>query len=233
MPDVDPFAELRSLQVAAYSPGSDAGESGDSTARPRRAAARGGVGAGSPRDPWTSRGQLQAIAVTMLISFVAAFGLMYWQRRAESVAGPERQPEPAARLSSPIPSVASRMTLVPAAAVDENVAKAARRGDSAPSPNPTMPVTVSFVQYNQPSDEDDPDKPSTVFVGRVWNRGTAPLTVSVVRTSANGQSTAQTQLTVDARRVKGFGQNDGVELHAGDTVTLRSDRFADLLVQVH
>jgi hypothetical protein len=72
-----------------------------------------------------------------------------------------------------------------------------------------------------------------VFVGRVWNRSAAPITVDVVRESAGGQSTAQTQLTVDPRRMKPFGQNDGVELHAGDKVTLRSDRFADYVVQVH
>jgi hypothetical protein len=223
MPDVDLSTELRGFQVEPRLLVADYSESDRSNAGFRRAPVHGGVATGSPPDS-TSRAPVVQIAVTMLICFIAAFGVMYWQRRSESPANPQQGPEETARPFSPTRSIAQPMPVPQPAAVIVNSANAAV---------PAMPVSVSFLQYNRRSDEDDPDKTTSTFVGRIWNRSAAPIMVDVVRASATGQSTAQAHLTVDARRVSAFGQNDGVELHPGDTVTLRSDRFADLVVQVH
>jgi hypothetical protein len=229
MPQVELSAELRTLQAASRPTVADYSYAAEASEKKSRKSFFRSAG-GSSSEPPTPRTQFVSIAATMLVSFVAAFSLMYTPRPPENLGTTQPAAQATSRPFAPMPP-AVRTPAQPVAATEHSAGASSVR-DSVTSADPALPVKVSFVQYNRPSGGDDPEATVSVVNGRIWNQSADPLTVDVALTSG-GRITAQTQVTTNPRRAAVFGQGDGLQLHSGDTVTLRNPHFADLEVRVN
>lgn len=179
------------------------------------------------------RSQPVQIAITMVVAFTIAFGLMYRQRRAASpppigftvdVRGsappltPALMAAPAAR-PLPLPQLSER---VGAVAADRTQQQWSR----------PMPVRILFAPGALSG---DPASGPSEFgiIGRVVSESLKPLTIDIIVTSDKDGSTTHTGITVEPHQVTAFGLDDGLNIHQNDQITLRSARYADLVVRAH
>jgi hypothetical protein len=169
----------------------------------------------------------------MVATFAVVFSWLYLHTRAD---GPTLAARPAplepAQLASPAaPTLPVRAMPQAAESSVWSPEKAHAPPQEAPARAP-LPVRLQFVQRTLPPDAGSPGQPKLVLLGRLMNQSLQSLTIEVGVTSGTDQSVATSTLTVDGHHIQAFGPDDGLAMHAGDQVMLKSYPYADLTVRV-
>jgi hypothetical protein len=160
--------------------------------------------------------QRVSIGATMLVSFVAALGIMVWQRRHEMTPVPTLgssvdRPAPRRLAEAPTPAVLPPATGTP-------VATAAPAADASED----LPVRTSLRR---------PAKLGKTIV-RVYNSSNEPLSLEVRIQSAESGRTVSSMIDLIPFGPATIGGDEGDDLKSGDQVTLRSQSFHDLVIQI-
>jgi hypothetical protein len=172
----------------------------------------------------------RSITLTIIVTFAVSFAFLYWRRESREApvlatpSLPSRQVErPPLPPRLPAPSVASVEAAVssPAAAHP----KSERKSDAPP------PVPVLFKVTRETPDPDQQDSTDvTAALGEVHlvNSSDKDLAVTVVVTNMATLETSQADVFLAPNAEGRAGPDQGLKLHSGDQITLRSPGFTDL-----
>jgi hypothetical protein len=169
------------------------------------------------------------ISIATAVSVVALFaGFVWWNGKAAKPTVPLTQPAAAARKISltaveAVPPL-RRMT-APAAELDS--AKAGEKpSDIADKPSklealPALPVLVHFYRRMR-----DPDQR---LEGSIENTSNDALSIILNVLSAQTRMISRSNIDVPSQSRVVFGRDDGLNLGAGDQITLQSESYGDLV----
>jgi hypothetical protein len=182
-------------------------------------------------------------AVTMISVFVVSFGIMWRQRAAMesqvTVTAPAAPADgtPSVGSSSPAPrhSFAESPRLIAAPARAANSRAPAIETPPSNDDGPELPVALSIVNkdvYIRNESTDFVAVRRNVNEAIVSNSGDKPLVITAIETYIPTQEASQTQFSLAKGGQKHFGVEDGLNMLAGDQLTLRSPSFRELSQQI-
>ena len=166
------------------------------------------------------------MALTMLCSFLAAFGVLMWQRKAAEP--PSVGPPSAAGHGSiqtlghgPLSSVQRPEAAPP---VPEAVVTRIPATDGRTSPNaaPEMPIELHFRRR--------PDL--NKVQGSLLNKSENELTVDALIFDPRTNQTSKVQLELAPYKARPFGLDDGLDMLPGDEITLQSAPYRDKVSRI-
>ncbi|MGA2188626.1 MAG: hypothetical protein ABSH33_08850 [Steroidobacteraceae bacterium] len=165
-----------------------------------------------------------AVGLAMIAIFSASFGILWNQRKKAEL--PARSPE-VPTIAGPGPTAASGAAnrarndrsapAHDAAPLTSAAATGAAPGTTIVSGPVEMPVELHFRQRL------DQGK----VQGSVLNNSGTDLVIEAVVVSASTKETAKFQLVVPPYGAIPFGLDDGLDMHSGDQITLRSPPYRD------
>ncbi len=179
----------------------------------------------------------------MAATYVVTLGILLWQRKAAELPAPT--PYIAA---APVVLPAPRLT--PARPVDADQSSEARAPASppmraAPAPNdsppnsdgPDLPITLYIVPATVSIKEEGPDGGTrrvnqNVNEAIISNESDQVLTITAVDVNPSTTESTQAEFTLGHNGQKHLNIDDGVNLLAGDQLTLRSPSFRDRTQQI-
>ena len=179
-----------------------------------------------------ARTPILPIALTMVVSFFVALGVILW-RRPHEPSRPERAvvlPADPPANSAPLPPSSAPAQEAPATAPSVPSVSPAPR---APDPSPRiaeLPVQLYFTRHVV---HDESGRARFPITGWLENRSGSDLSVEIELTGFRTQQTTNLHVDLEANGKKSFGVDDGVELNANDLISLKSGSYAELVTRVH
>jgi hypothetical protein len=167
------------------------------------------------------------IGLTMLCSFLAALGLLMWQRKAAEPTsiGPPSAAAAYGRTRATEDSPFSRMqrpdaeTPLPEAVVMKVTPTEAMSNDFAA---PEMPIELHFRRR--------PDL--NKVQGSLLNNSESELTVDALIFDPRTKQTSKIQLELAPYKAQPFGLDDGLDMLPGDEITLQSSPYRDKVSRI-
>jgi hypothetical protein len=162
---------------------------------------------------------------TFLLGFVATVAVVIWREPGSVQAIRWHIPVAAA------PAAATRMT----SSTTQTATAIEATGMVAPPAQaeglPDLPVQLSLMKRRGPDDAPVPGDQNFIYVARIHNQSTEPLSLQV-RIASAGRPDGAARFDVDAGTLKVFGVDDGLDIHPDDTVTLSAARYKPLVRRV-
>jgi hypothetical protein len=168
----------------------------------------------------------RSITVTMIVAFAATFGFLCWKQKSRQAPAlpatplvlrqvdrpasrpPERSVEPAVAGTPPAPVPAQKSAVA------------------------TLPVLFTVTQRTGSTDDEDSPAESVTGEAHLINSSDKDLAVTVIALNLSTQETSQAQVYLGANAEGHAGSSEGLKIHAGDHITLRSPGFPDLELTV-
>jgi hypothetical protein len=150
------------------------------------------------------------IALTLIVTFVLAFGFLYWRQKAFEGPAPATPSMSLMRAATSVPlartapPMAAPVTATPAAAV-------------VTAATPNSPVSVHLWNRRRLG----------TIEGRVSNDSDKPLTVVLEGKDRGGAVSASVFFELNPGEQKSFSTDDGLQLDGGGTVVARVTGYAD------
>ncbi len=181
-----------------------------------------------------------SLLVIMAMTYVVTLGVLFWQRKAAEL------PAPTAYIA-PVPVVPPAPHLTPArpAEADQSSPATPPAARATPPPNDSprnsdgdeLPITLYIVPTTLSIKEEGPDGATrhvnkTVIEAIISNESDQVLTITAVDVNPSTKESTQAEFTLGHNGQKHLNLDDGLNLLAGDQLTLRSPSFRDRTQQI-
>ncbi len=184
-----------------------------------------------------------SILITMAATYVVTLGILWWQRKPHQIVVPTAyivavpRVEPA-RVVTPAPAEPDQSPEArPPAGQPVRAAMAANDGPPPNSTGPDLPVTLYIVPATVSIKEEGPDGAmrmvnKNVNEAIISNDSDHVLTITAIDVNPSTGESAQAEFTLGQNGQRHLNIGDGVNLLAGDQLTLRSPTFRDRTEQI-
>jgi hypothetical protein len=167
--------------------------------------------------------QTGSIIATMIVSFAATVAVLTWQAHgaaapAERRYGPLQTVE-TARPNAPPTAISPAIPSGPVVVAVPHNFPVAPVADASPSPAEELPVRIMFRRQA--------DRNSVV--AHLFSGSAQSLDVAVTAVSKSTGATSELRITLAPNSQSVIGENDGLDLARGGTMTMHSPPYADLV----
>lgn len=173
----------------------------------------------------------RSIILTMVVSFLISFAIMFWQRRAQEQSAPmlPSTPSVAAGVPAAAPAqtpIAEHQEPVPPAsqsvAAADRPAEAMRSSDEEPVPAEAIPVAFHIRNRRDLNKID----------GDVKNITSKPMSITLRSVNSITRATSEIHFELAPGERKIYSTDDGLYMQTNDQLTVHSPPYQDRVVRV-